>query len=205
MLLAPRRGFVFLSMPKAASTSVERAFRSYSDAATHGNPSFKHTTYAQFQRFLQPYLASKGFPRESYEVVCVFREPIEWLASWWRYRSREELADPSRPAHRNYTGDISFEQFVCAYMKGDEHFARVGRQARFVKSQPGKREVDRIFCYERLELLIEYLCEKVGEEVEVGTSNVSPKLSFELSEECERELREYLEPEYRIYKQAIGV
>lgn len=204
MLLAPTRGFVFLAMPKAASTAIEEAFLPHSQIVLRGNPKFKHATYAQFQRFLQPFLAAQGFPRDSYEVVCAFREPVDWLASWWRYRSREELADPSNPIHRNYTGHVSFEQFVRAYMEGKEQFARVGRQFRFVQPRPGERGVDRIFRYERIDLLVEYLCEKVGEEVEIGVSNVSPKRSFDLSEECERDLREFLEPEYLIYEQAIG-
>ena len=88
------------------------------------NNPFKHTRYAQFQRFLQPWLESKGFSRESYEVVCVVREPVDWLASWWRYRSREELADPSKRNHRNYAGHLSFEQFARAYPQGREFFER---------------------------------------------------------------------------------
>lgn len=209
MLLAPRKGFVFLAMPKAASTSIEQAFLSHSGIALQGNP-FKHTKYAAFQRFLEPFLASKGIPRDSYEVVCLFREPIDWLYSWWRYRSREELANPSHLLHRNYTGHVSFEQFAYAYMKGNERFARVDRPSgvrrpsKFVQSRPGQAEIDRIFRYDRLDLLVDFLCERVGEEVEVGTSNVSPKVPFSLSAECERELRAFFASEYRIYEQAIG-
>ena len=153
---------------------------------------------------LGPWLNSKGFPRGSYEVVCVVREPIDWLASWWRYRSREELADPSRGNHPNYAGHLSFEQFVRAYMDGEDQFAQVGRQAKFVRPRGGQAGVDRIFRYDRLNLLVAYLCEKVGGEVKIGTSNVSPKRSAYLSEECERELREFLAPEYRIYEGAIA-
>lgn len=204
MLLAPRHGFVFLAVPKTGSTSIEEAFRPYTDMASQGHPLFKHTKYSAFQKFLQPFLASKGFPRGSYEVVCLFREPIDWLSSWWRYRSRDDLANPSRPAHRNYTGHVSFEEFVKAYMEGKEQFARVGRPSEFVRPRPGKSEVDRIFRYDRLDLLVEFLCEKIGQEVEIGTSNVSPKLLCPLSEEVEREVRAMMEPEYRIYEQAIA-
>ncbi len=212
MLVAPRQGFVFLAATKAASTSIERAFGPYSEVALQQNP-FKHTRYDQFQCFLEPFLAAKGFPRDSYEVVCVFREPIDWLFSWWRYRSRKELADPSRRKHRNYAGHVSFEQFARAYMKshpgeprvaGDARFARVGRPSRFVRPLPEQPDVDRVFRYDRLDLLVDFLCEKVGEEVEVGVSNASPKRSLSLAEECERELREFFVPEYRIYEQAIG-
>ena len=212
MLLAPKKGFVFLAVPKTASSSIERAFLPYSEGGLQENP-FKHTRYDQFQQFLQPFLTSKGFPRDSYEVVCVFREPIDWLSSWWRYRSREELANPSHPRHRNYAGHVSFEQFARAYMRshpgeprtaGDARFARVGRPSRFVRPRPEQPEVDRVFRYDRLDLLVDFLCEKVNAEVEVGIENVSPERSFSLSEECERELREFLTPEYRIYQQAIA-
>jgi hypothetical protein len=203
VLLAPGKGFVFLATPKTASTSIEHAFRPHADVFMKNHP-FKHTRYAHFQRFLQPWLNSKGFPRGSYEVVCVVREPIDWLASWWRYRSREELANPSRGNHPNYAGHLSFEQFVRAYMDGEDQFAQVGRQAKFVRPRGGQAGVDRIFRYDRLNLLVAYLCEKVGEEVKIGTSNVSPKRSAYLSEECERELREFLAPEYRIYEGAIA-
>jgi hypothetical protein len=204
VLLAPGKGFVLLAPTKTGSTSIEAAFLTHSQIILQSPPCFKHTTYAGFQRFLQPYLASGGFPRESYEVVCAFREPIDWLSSWWRYRSREKLANPTDPRHRNYTGDITFEQFARAYMEGSEQFAKVGRLSRFVRSRPGEAEVDRLFRYDRLDLLVDFLCEKVGEEVEIGSANTSPKRSYSLSEECEIELREFFAPEYRIYERAIG-
>jgi hypothetical protein len=204
VLLAPGNGFVFLAPTKTGSTSIEAAFLRHSQIVVQSPPYFKHTTYAGFQRFLQPYLASGGFPRESYEVVCAFREPIDWLSSWWRYRSREKLANPKNPKHCNYTGDVSFEQFARAYMDGSEQFAKVGRLSRFVSPRPGEPEVDRIFRYDRLDLLIDFLCEKVGEEVEVGFANTSRHRSYSLSETCELELREFFAPEYRIYERAIG-
>ncbi|ABG06006.1 conserved hypothetical protein [Rubrobacter xylanophilus DSM 9941] len=198
MILAPGKGFVFLAIPKTASTSIERALMPHTHAYFTGNP-FKHTRYSEFQRFLQPFLASKGFPRDSYEVVCVFREPIDWLFSWYRYRTREELK-----GYPNYCGHVSFEEFARAYIEGKERFARVGRPSRFVRPRKGGRGVDLIFRYERIDLLVEYLCEKVGREVEVEISNVSPEREFSLSREREQALREFFLPEYRIYEKAIG-
>jgi hypothetical protein len=205
VLISPVKGFVFLAATKTGSTSIEKAFQPYAGMILQSPPGIKHTTYSGFQRFLQPYLDARGFPRESYEVVCAFREPIDWLASWWRYRSRDNLADPSRPRkHRNYTGQVSFEEFVYAYMEGKEQFAKVGRPSEFVRPRPKQPKVDHIFRYDRLELLVDFLCEKVGERVEVGIENTSPKRSYSLSEECEQELRGFLAPEYRIYERSIG-
>jgi hypothetical protein len=201
MLLAPSHGFVFLAIPKTGTSALETAFRPYAQVAPQGIPAIKHTRYVEFQRFLQPFLAAKGFPRESYEVVCVFREPIDWLSSWWRYRSRGKLAEPSSPKHHRYTGDVSFEQFARAYMEGNNG---EGRQSKFVRARRGHAEVDRIFRYDRLDLLVNFLCEKIGKDVEVGIKNVSPERSFSLSKDCEGELRQFLRPEYRIYQRAIG-
>ena len=212
MLLAPNKGFALLAPPKTATTSIEQAFSPYADVSLQKNP-FKHTKYAQFQRFLEPWLEAKGFPRGSYEVVCVVREPIDWLFSWWRYRSREGLARPSHPKHDNYAGHLSFEQFARAYMrshpgersvKGGKRFARVGRPSEFLRPLDGEPAVDRLFRYERLDLLVGYLSGRVGEEVEVGTSNVSPERSFSLSGGCERDLREFFAPEYELYGRAVG-
>jgi hypothetical protein len=207
MLLAPRHGFVFLAMRKTGSTAIEAAFRPYAQLAHQGGaPAIKHTNYADFQRFLEPYLAAKGWPRSSYEVVCVVREPLDWLSSWWRYRSRKELASPSHQNHRSYAGHVSAEQFAYAYMKGEGQLvARMVRPSEFVLPLPGRAEVDRVFRYDRLDLLISFLREKVGEEVEVSFKNVSPKeREFSLPETCERELREFFAPEYRIYGRALS-
>ena len=201
MLLAPRHGFVFLAIPKTGTSAVETAFRPYAQVAPQGIPAIKHTKYSEFQRFLQPFLAAKGFPRESYEVVCVFREPIDWLSSLWRYRSREKLADTLNPKHHRYTGNVSFEQFARAHMESD---GREGRQSRFVRAHRKQADIDRIFRYDRIDLLVDFLCEKIGEDVEIQSTNVSPVRPFSLSEGCERELREFLRPEYRIYRRAIG-
>jgi hypothetical protein len=202
-LLAPRHGFVFLAIPKTGSTAIETAFREYAQIAPRGIPGIKHTKYTEFQRFLQPFLAAKGFPRNSYEVVCVFREPIDWLFSLWRYRSRERLADSSSPKHRRYTGRVSFEQFARAYMESDPP---PRRPAEFVRARGGQTGVDRVFRYDRYDLLVDFLCKKVGEKVEVGIKNVSPEQPerfSSLSEGCERELREFFKPEYRIYQRAV--
>jgi len=77
------------------------------------------------------------------------------------------------------------------------------RPSKFVRARRGQAEVDRVFRYDRLDLLVDFLCEKIGEDVEMGIKNVSPERSFSLSKECERELREFFKPEYRIYQRAV--
>src|SRR3712207_6042826 len=123
MLTAPVGGIAFRAMSTTAAKAIESPFGTYAQHVQRLAPQLKHTRYARFERFLAPFLAANGWPRESYEVVCAFREAIDWLHSWWRYRSREAIADPSRRAHKNYTGNVSFEEFVRAYINGTHGFA----------------------------------------------------------------------------------
>lgn len=207
MLLAPKKGFVFLAMTKSASTSIERAFGRHSALTAHA-AWLKHVPYRDFQGYLEPLLAEKDFPRESYEVACVMREPVDWLFSWWRYRSRHELAG----SRRRYAGGVPFEEFARLYMRHhrgeplprEARFAQLGRQSAFVEPVPGGRPIDRIFRYDRLDLAVDFLAEKVKERVELGLENVSPERTFSLSPEVERELRAFLAPETSIYERAIS-
>jgi hypothetical protein len=208
VLLAPKKGFVFLAMTKSASTAIETAFGPHSDIVFHANP-FKHIGYAEFQQTLQPFLEGKGFPRTSYEVVCVFRDPMDWLLSWWRFRSRKRLL---KRAAWKWAGDVSSDEFARAYMayhRGapdaqEKRFAHLVRPLEVVQGNPDEAPIDLIFRYDRLDLLVDYLSGKVDRDIEVATENTSPERAGSWSPETERELREFFEPEYAIYRNAIA-
>lgn len=207
MLLAPKKGFVFLAMTKSASTAIETAFAPHSDIVFQTNP-FKHTTYEVFTHSLQPFLEDKGFPRSSYEVTCLFRDPMDWLLSWWRFRSRKRLL---KRAPEKWAGDVSSDEFARAYMAyhrgGPEaqgkRYAHLIRPSEFVQAAPGPA-IDRIFRYEAVDLLIEYLSDKVGEQLHIPVENRSPDRSGSWSPEVEGELRDFFAPEYEVYESAIG-
>lgn len=210
MLVAPAKGFVFLAVPKTGTTAIERAFGRFAQGTFQRDP-FKHARYDNFQTYVQPFLEAKGYERSSYEVVCVVREPIEWLFSWYRYRSREDLAKPSAKRHRNFSGNVSFDDFVQAYMKrhregrvtAETRYAKVGRATQFVRPLDGEPAIDRIFRYDHLNLLVDFLCDKVGKTVEIEARNVSPERRYTLSPKVEEDLRAFFEPEYRLYEDAI--
>ena len=208
MLLAPKKGFVFLAMTKSASTAIESAFAAHSDIVFQTNP-FKHTTYEGFTRTLQPFLEDKGFPRSGYEVVCVFRDPLDWLLSWWRFRSRKQLR---KRAPEKWAGDIGSDEFAQTYMAyhrreadaKDKRFAHLIRPAEFVHSAPGSPPIDRVFRYDSLGTVVDYLADKVGERIEVGIENTSPERAGAWSPEVEAELRLFFKPEFEIYESAAS-
>ena len=79
MLALPAHGFVLLSLPKCASTSMVKAVAGQAEMVLRINPKLKHINCAQFHELMVPVLRKGGYQRKDYEVVSLFREPVEWL------------------------------------------------------------------------------------------------------------------------------
>lgn len=198
MLISVRKRFVFLSMPKSASTSVEMALAPHCDLVA--SYPLKHTNCQAFLRFYAPLLQKKcGLSRSDYEIVCLFREPMSWLNSWYRYRTREKRRVRKR---KKSTSEMSFPEFLEAYLQDKPPpFANLGNPARFVSNRKGKIGVDRIFKYEDMDSFRTYVSEKLKSEIEFPTANVSPKQpdDYDVPAELRDRVRERLAAAYRIY------
>jgi hypothetical protein len=189
VIAAPERGVVFLAQTKCASTSIEEVLAPIAEIVGRREPRIKHLNYRDFVETVQPMLERFGFGRESYEVISLIREPIDWLHSWWRYRTRTELADPDHPRHEHYTGEVSFEDFSRSYMEGGPSFAEVGRQAEFVVDLSGGIGVDRLFRFEELDVALEYLGMRLGKRLpDLEVLNSSPPRPLELSDSLRADL-----------------
>lgn len=168
MLVSFRHRLVILSTPKCASTALQRAIGGEMDMVLRSPPGAKHTPLRQFDRLLRPFVEKHaGGP---VETVCLFREPADWLASWWRYRAR-----PGIPDKANSTAGMSFPDFVAAYLDGARGPAHLGRQSKFVATRDGRVGVDRIFPYEDLGRLRCWLEERLGRGIALERVNVSPE------------------------------
>ncbi len=201
MLAYPRRGFVFLAMPKCGSSAVESAIGRHAGVAFTGG-GLKHICMTDFERLVVPLLEHGGFGPKSYEVVCLFREPVDWVYSWWRYRSRPDLAEHRSARRENFTGNVSFEEFAEAYVHRATPYARVDgvSQSAFVRSTSGLVGVDRIFRYEQMDAFVAYLEDKLQRKVRLDRINVSPERPVQLSQGAYDRLVTHLEPEYAIYE-----
>lgn len=199
MMALPHRGFVWLSMPKCASTSVENVLDPHALVVLRGR--LKHTNYELFQRRVAPLLAHGGYQPADYEVVCLFREPVDWLESWWRYRSRPKLR--KRPRNRkNWIGDETFSSFADRYVERDPSLLGIGRQARFVANQNAAAGIgiDRIFRYESSTVWQDWLVGRVGEPLEFERRNVNEGRAAKIDPSVRRRLQEFLAREYAIYE-----
>ena len=188
-------GFAFLCMPKCASTSIEAALTPYCDLITKkGTTSLKHTNYRQYSEYIEPYLDRVEGVKP--ETVCLMREPIDWLHSWYRYRKREKMRGKPRS-----TADMSFSKFCELYLEGK---IKLGGQFNFLKNENGEVGMDRIFRYERLDIVQKYFENKIGEKIVLPVYNVSPKEVLELDDSIEKRLRELFREDYEVYLSLDG-
>ncbi len=196
MIAMPAKGFVMLSLPKCASTSLVRSIHTEAEMILRINPGLKHINAKGFHDLVAPLLKRGGYAREDYEVCSMFREPVEWLESWWRYRRRPALLEenPDR-----YTGEQSFEDFAKDYM-ARPHPLR-GRPSRFIAmSDDLDIGVDRIFRLEAPEVWQGWIEDKLGPGVEIRNDNISTERKPpELSRRTRQALVDYFAPEYDVY------
>ena len=195
MLVSLRHRLVLLAMPKCASTSLEAALAGKVDVVISKNPSAKHTPFRKYDRFLRRYFET--FTDGPLEVVSLFRQPEDWLRSWWRYRSRPGLGAPGRSVK-----GWSFGRFALAYINDEKGPATVGSQARFVSAKDETIGCDRIFRYETVDRFSDWLSQRLETEIELDRLNVSPLADSaeDLGADVQAQLDDRLAREYEIYR-----
>ena len=189
---------VFLAVPKTGTTALEGALAPRATMVVRAPPHLKHSPLYRYRRFIAPFLEKAG--GQQMETLAVIREPVDWLSSWFRYRSRDALV-----GHPNSTRDVEFDAFVEAYCKGKPPaFANVGSQARFVLDDSGARAVDHLFRYEDQPRLIAFLEARLGTAIELPRLNVSPAFRTTLSPGVEEKLRRKRPEEFAVWEMAGG-
>ena len=113
MLIFPRAKLVFLAAPKTGTTAIEDALGAHSGLLFRENP-YKHMNFREYKRIVVPLLETDpSFDAASYETVCVIREPMDYLKSWYRYQSRAKVAK------NRSTSGISFNDYIVAVLSED--------------------------------------------------------------------------------------
>ncbi len=194
MFAVPASGFVFLATTKTGSTAIEDAFGPHAEIVARRPASLKHANVQSFMNSFAPILARHGYPRGSYELVCIIREPVDWTASWWRYRSRPDARK------KNYTGDMSFDEFVGRVIDGE---INLGNMKRFVSTKDGEIAVSRMFRYDRIDGAVTWMAERLGiPKPELPTVNVSPDRQTIISPSTRARLEEHYAEHLALYEAA---
>ncbi|MFN7223590.1 MAG: hypothetical protein ACK4MS_06210 [Paracoccaceae bacterium] len=192
MLVFWEQRLAILATPKTGSTAIEAALESLAALSIQRPPVLKHTNVAGFHRFVGPYLESAaGGP---FTVVALMREPRDWLGSWFRYRSRDDIPDEAKS-----TQGMSFDSFVQAWCTHPRPaFANVGSQAGFLKAADG-RVPDKIFRYENIGQFVDFLEDRLDFQIILPQLNVSPKAPLDLSENTLDRLKTVAAEDFALY------
>jgi Sulfotransferase family len=192
MLVFWKERLVYLATPKTGSTAIEAALGPLASVAIQRPPVLKHTSVRRYWQSFAPFLEKAA--DERFTVVAMMREPVDWLGSWYRYRQRDGIRKPE-----NSTKGLSFDAFVDAYLsKSRPPYADVGRQGAFLAPE-GTRGADRIFQYERIEGLVDFLEDRLDCEIVLPRLNVSPPGTVALSPDTEARLREKLAEDFALH------
>ncbi|SMY07613.1 gamma-glutamyl kinase [Flavimaricola marinus] len=194
MLVFWKEKLVFLAVPKTGTTAIEGALAPRASMVLRDPPILKHSPVYRYRRFLAPYFKQAG--GQEMETLAVVRHPVDWLASWYRYRSRDDLV-----GHPNSTRGISFDDFVGEYVRGKPApFAAVGSQAKFLNDGDGHLAVNHLFRYEAQPKLIDYLESRLQLKIDLPRLNVSPKVDAELSTEMREKLERKCAAEFAVWE-----
>lgn len=194
MLIFFKERLAFLAMPKTGTTAYQTALAPRADMVISDPPLLKHAPVYRYNRFIRPMFLNVC--DAEMELMAVMREPISWLSSWYRYRRRPFMVD--KP---NNTYDVSFDEFVLAYMKGKRPgFAEVGNQLKFLERQANGTGITHLFRYEDQPRLTAFLEERLDVKLDLGQENVSPQMDVPLSADIEARFRRKFAEDFELYQ-----
>ena len=203
MIFLHKARLVILSQPKTGTTALEAALSARASIVANKPPELKHMSYRGFMKYVAPLIeVQTGLDRSDYEVVAVMREPVDWLGSWYRYRTRDELKKPGNPRGVNFTGNMSFDDFVrdiCLPASEQPPHAQIKTPSWVALSGTGSIGIDRLFAYEALDAFYDFITDRTGKPIETGTTNVSPKMELTLRPENRERLKQHFAFEFDLY------
>jgi hypothetical protein len=172
MMASLRFGFIVLSMPKCASSSLQQALTPVCDVRFKDH--MKHVDYGFVENWVLPMLRARRAPaRYEPRIFCLMRDPIDWLYSWYRY-SWDEAGNPA--AGRGGTAQTypDFGAFLDAYFSARP--PRVGgvlRQSDFLRGRDGRPGPLELYRFEAHAAMIGALERLAGQKLEIRVTNKS--------------------------------
>ena len=198
MLVFWKQRIVLLAVPKTGTTALEQALLPHASAAILDPPGQKHVSAQQYRNRLSNFFEQRG--KRPMDLVAVMREPVDWLGSWYRYRSRPQL--DGKP---NSTAGLSFDAFVAAWLRSDRpSYAEVGSQANFLSDDKGNLAVDRLFRHDRMGDLVAYMEDRLDSRLNISKANVSPKGPVALSPDMRARLMREAPAEFALWDALVA-
>jgi len=193
MLVFAKANLTLLATPKTGTTALHGFLAPHAEISLRNPPGVKHMPVYRYQRFFEPMLEMSGL--KDLETMAFIRYPVDWLGSWYRYRTRDALK-----GHENSTQDMDFDSFVMDYLGDDQPaFADVGSQSVFLAGLDGETSVTHLFRYESMAGAIGFLSKRLGLDIRLEQKNVSPKLKLQLRQSTLDFLEDKLSHEFELW------
>lgn len=196
MIVFPDQGMVVYAIPKTGTTALEAEMQSAPGAVVVSGAQ-KHMNVRQVERRRDrvPELER----RDRWETMAVLRNPLERLASWYRYRRR------LGPDNAKSTAHVSFDDFLNAMLEtAPPDYAQIGDQWRFCTDETGALGVTHLFALEAPEPLDAFLRERTGQGWPEARRNVSPEADVSARDETVARLRRARKREFDLYDQVMA-
>lgn len=194
MLIFPKQRLVILAVPKTGTTAIDRALNRRAPITIKGSAYGKHMSMLEYRKFLEPFALSVS-DGQPYEHFALFREPMSWLSSWYRYRQSEQMKNPALS-----TRGIGFDAFIEACLQPKPPKFAVNRpQSSYVCHEDGTLGVERLFRYEDMDRAVAFLSERLEVEIELGEKNISAKIPVSLAPELDAACRARFRREFDIH------
>ncbi len=175
MLVFVKEKLVIIDVPKCATTSINSALRSQASIVIGGSPNLKHLKFQESFNFLQVLFSGK-FNIKEFQFVSLYRNPVDWMYSWYCYRSRTDLQNPLHPNHLNRIPEgTSFENFCQTYLDDGERqkFHPHHNQFDFVSDVNGRLGIDNCFSFNSLGFFESWLSDRLKKKVIFPKKNYS--------------------------------
>lgn len=199
MLIFFKARIVLFAVEKTGTTALQDALKDHADLKFLGvnTPITKHAGFAEYKQHVEPGILDQVDGPLDY--VGVFREPVNWLNSWYRYRLRK--ADAGEPQS---TRGITFERFAIDFCR-KPHFrpphAWIKPQSVRVCDADGNVGINYLFRYEDMDSLVSFLEMRLDTPIELQRANVSPpSKQVDLTEETLELYKTSFPRDFEIYE-----
>ena len=191
-------------MPKTGTTSVQKALEKNATIkfGRAGKYGLKHIDAKNFQKWERA--LKNQFSEEKFVSCCLMREPIDWLRSWYKYRSRTTVK-----SQRRSTENMTFDKYInnIYEQKIQKNLNRTlfNRQSRFLFPE-NKILIDRIFPYQNFDSFIEFISRLLDKELEIPKENISPEKDEKdlfVEENTLKKIEKFISFDKEIYDQIL--
>jgi hypothetical protein len=194
MLISVQKRFVFVANTKAASTSIEAMLAPHAEIARPGGARLKHISLGTIRYDYGFLFDLPEYPFESFFRFGVFRDPVDWLGSWFRFRKGNQVEAPL-PAEMTFAEFWAMKDWNIRRTDGEPLLQR----DMFCDGR-GELMTDILLPYDRIDALLPQVMAGLGIEGQLRRLNVSVlgRDELQIPAALHDEIREYYAADYRI-------